>query len=1352
MSLEGYTSRDSLPPEQVAAVHPRGYRCLALVGAGGFGTVFRAVQESTGQIVALKMLRRDADVDLQRHQRHMARFERETQLCAQLHHPHIVQLLDKGQTAEGQLFAVFEFVSGITLRDLLTSRGALPAAEAGELMGQVLDALACAHARGVVHRDLKPHNIMVATPGTRPHAKVLDFGIGAFLPHAQAVEYTTLTMTHEVIGTPSYTAPEQLRGESPTVKSDLYAWGLVFLECLTGSTVMHGQTLAEIYHKQLSSEEVPLPPALAGHPLAAILRRTLRKDPRHRAEQASQVHHDLRQLNLASLVGTLQPRASEAASAGTALTATLQHDGFGQAFQSERRQLTVLCCNVGLQLDGGVEPDQEALEALEAQQRDLISLVADVALQYGGYVAGELGGSVMLYFGYPHISDDNARRAAKTALEIVQRAPHYQVHEASAPRIGLEIRMGLHTGMVLTRPDSAPAGLTPNTALQIERVAPAGVVLVSETTRQLLEPHMVCTPWDTGYTGNGALPLKVYVLRRAPQADSLAARRFGQAERPLVGRQAECHTILQHWARTTQGQGGGVLCTGEPGIGKSRLAYEVRMLVQQAGFRTLECRCVPEHHNNALYPILDMLQRQLQVSDAPSPALALARLQSALKQCAWRLDISMPLLCTWLGLPTPPTYAPLQQSPKQQKQILLDIVEQLLVNVGQGKPLLLLVEDVQWLDPTGREFLQRLIDLANRSALLVLLTARPDTPTSWLPSTVHTLTLPRLDRAQIITMVQHLLGGHQMEDATLARVVARADGIPLFIEELVRMLQDRQALQHRQGAYALAADFDMASIPITLRDVLNARLAALGPARETAQMAAAMGRDFDLSLLLKASVRDAAMVQQDLAQMLAADVVSRQPQPQGERYLFRHALLRDAAYDSLPSALQEQAHARIAATLEQHFPDLVRAHPALLASHCAGARHFSTAVTYGTRAAQASLQRALNEETLAHLDQTLAWVQRLAPEVQAEAELQINRLCTQALMGKYGWADPRVKARVDRSRALLSQMPGSPHTVPTLWSLATYHHVAGNRAAARLVSDELCALAEASDDRGLQVAATAMLGVRYRCDGPLERAATYLERALQLYDPEQHRQHGTVFGLDTRVWAAGTLAIVRWLCGASAAALRHDAEALAWAQTINHIPSLGMAMLQHTLLQHHRDDRSAVQQDAGALLRLAEHYDLPAYTAYARVLYCWATDNCAQALDVLNTLHALGCRLALPFYASLPADIEMRRGDVPAAMQRLSDCMVLCRAYDQLNYEPELYRRRAMYGLIAQPTGTATILEDLCTAAALARPMDLRRTEAHALALLIRLGGATSSQPAERLRALRTAYPDLVPLSPSADV
>jgi len=366
--------------------------------------------------------------------------------------------------------------------------------------------------------------------------------------------------------------------------------------------------------------------------------------------------------------------------------------------------------------------------------------------------------------------------------------------------------------------------------------------------------------------------------------------------------------------------------------------------------------------------------------------------------------------------------------------------------------------------------------------------------------------------------------------------------------------------------------------------------------------------------------------------------------------------------------------------------------------------------------------------------------------VQPEAELGINGILTQALMGKYGWADTRVEASALRTREQLKQLPNSPYTVSTLWSLATYHHVAGNRADVRSVTDELVETADTSGDVGLKAAAAAMMGIRYRADGQYVESAETLERALQLYDPEQHRTYGMEFGLDIRAWAAGTLGIVRWFTGESTEAVRYVDDAFSWAHHLNHIPSLGIALLSRALLHQHRGAREAAREAADELLELADKYGLPAYSAYGKVIHCWATDNTALALEILDGLRGIGCRLGMPFYTSLAADAEARNGSLEAAIQRIDNCLALCRENDERNYAPELYRRRALYLLEAHPAGHAAIERDLEQAVALSRANGMRRTEAEALSSLLQLFGDAVGQRDHRLRDLIAQCPDMADL------
>lgn len=455
-----------------------------LLGEGAFATVFLAVQKAAGRQVALKVLKPDGLGDMQRR---IERFERETRLCADLCHPNIVRLLDKGRTANGRLFAAFEYVPGETLKDLLLREGGLPAAVVGELMMQVLDALVAAHKAGVVHRDLKPGNIMISPAGREHRVKVLDFGIGALTSGVNQAGYKRLTITHETIGTPAYSAPEQLRGEAPTSKSDIYAWGLLMLECLTGRPVMCGNSLAEVFHNQLSPADVPLPPAVADHPLGLLLRRALQKKPELRIGDAEQLHEKFSSIDLAGLVGPFDINGEDpGVKCNDTATLTWPNAAAG-TFSGECRQITVLACSLGMAVGPEAQYDFKELDTMYMEQ---LGRCLDIVTRYGGYHAGTLGDSILIYFGYPRTTDCDVCRAVQAASRLVVTVKKQNVLVRARSGIRFEVRAGIHTGIVVHRCGEVPSGVTPNTALELMRRARPGTVLASVSSGCLPERHI----------------------------------------------------------------------------------------------------------------------------------------------------------------------------------------------------------------------------------------------------------------------------------------------------------------------------------------------------------------------------------------------------------------------------------------------------------------------------------------------------------------------------------------------------------------------------------------------------------------------------------------------------------------------------------------------------------------------------------------------------------------------------------------------------------------------------------------------------------------------------------------------
>ena len=1276
-----------------------GYELLDELGQGGFGCVFRAQQLSTGQVVAIKILnnRVNGSPEIERM---TERFERETHLCAQLNHPNIVRLLDKGKTREGQLFAVFEMVPGETLKHHLSRVGTLPSAEAGELMGQVLDALACAHSHGVVHRDIKPQNIMICNTFARLHAKVLDFGVGAFIPEVQQTNYKNLTLTNEAVGTPSYSAPEQLRGEPPTTKSDIYAWGLVFIECLTGKPVMQGTTLAEVYHKQLSPIEVPLPPAVAAHPVGNLLRRALQKKPVDRSEKASQLYRDFKALNLAEIVGDISPSITTD-SFTTGIGETQESLADLQMARAERRQITVLCFSLYLSLDSTEEPDPEMLDTL---QRDQLSQCIDTAQRYGGHHAGSLGDSAMLFFGYPYISDNDARRAARTALEITVDAQRRATLLKKRYGALMALRVGLHPGTVLAQQDQMPMGIALDIALRLTYQAEPGKILVSETTRKLLEPYVNfdnCAEYPIGGSAKG---IKTYWLVSERRSEAYSFGSISQTGKPMVGRREQLDRMLLLWKqiekqiekqaeqpieqqtenKIQQQNHNAVLVVGEPGIGKSRLMYELRGNILEYGGMVCDCRCLPEHKNRALFPILEMLKQQLGLGDITDLHETAKKIEIALEPCAVDVPTALPILCSWFSLPIPAGYQASQLTPQRQKQELLESLQQLIFHLNPCKPILLVIEDLHWVDPTTQDFLNGFIKALSTLPILLIMTTRPVDLERWqdLPLTIENL--DNLSSDEVEALVKQLLKGKSLHKNIVTTLIERTDGIPLFVEEFTGMLLDRELIVHRNGVYTLDSTYDTAEIPLTLRDSLSERLQHLGAVKETAQLAATIGRHFDYELLARTSSYEETVVLSHLQRLLTANLIYRQRRAQGDLYVFRHALIRDAAYESMLKSIRERNHETIATSIEEYFPAIARQEPAEVARHYAEGKQYSKAVQFGLLAVRESAARSANEETTVLAEQVLSWnAQREISTDQMVAENDVCQLMLPAVMAMKGLGADEL---VQLSQRILElhkslKLEGDDSEFLCQWILFIDHQFHSRCKAAIALGEKIIKEAQNIDNRVQEMLVLPLLGQTYHLAGNLIDGRERCERALKLYDETQDQALWLEFGVEPKSQALFLLSHILCCQGYPDQAVEKNRESVMWAKKTGCSMFVDGAYLFSSMVAY-------LRKEPDQIIRLyndhRQYYqgELPEgqwLVDYCKMSYDWAENSLVHHSQFVDTLLSLGRSGALCWWEAKLAETLMSEfhQDVETAIERLQNTINRCVNDEEIGAIPILKRTLA---------------------------------------------------------------------------
>jgi class 3 adenylate cyclase len=704
---------------------------------------------------------------------------------------------------------------------------------------------------------------------------------------------------------------------------------------------------------------------------------------------------------------------------------------------AERRQLTVMFCDLVGSTALSAKLDPEDLRSIVAAYH---KCVAATVARFDGFLAKYMGDGVLIYFGYPRAHEDDAERAVRAGLALTELVPTLKAGQGS----GLQVRVGIATGVVVVGDltgegearERGVVGETPNLAARLQALAQPGQVVISQSSRRLSGGMFE-------YRDLGLVELKGLVDRvqawHVTGASGVESRFEAQHEAkltPLIGRQEELELMLRRWRQAVEGEGRVILVSGEAGIGKSRLIAELQDQLQAEPHTRLRYFCSPHHTDSAFHPVIAQLERAAGLERQDPPEIKLRKLAALLERGAQHA-IGVQLLAELLSITSSDRSLRLDLTPQRRKEKTLETLIRQLEALVRDRPVLMIYEDVHWIDPSSRELLDVMIERAARLAVLLILTFRPDFHPPWSGQAhVTSLTLSRLSRREGTALVSRVIGNKPIPDDIVAEIVERTDGIPLFVEEMTKAVLESSS-QEGTAKVISAAPLPMVAVPATLHASLMARLDRLGPApKEVAQIGAVIGREFAYELLALVADRSDTDLCAALDLLGEAGLVFRRGVPPKATLLFKHALVRDAAYSSLLRSQRQGLHARIAAILEDQFPDVAAMQPELLAQHSLEAGWIEKATVYWLKAGTRAAERSATTESVTHFTKGIEALSRLPEASERDRqELQFRLALGPALIATRGWNSVEAETSYRRALTLCDRLGEQRGRFDALWGL-----------------------------------------------------------------------------------------------------------------------------------------------------------------------------------------------------------------------------------------------------------------------------------------------------------------------------
>src|SRR5271166_5166303 len=965
----------------------------------------------------------------------------------------------------------------------------------------------------------------------------------------------------------------------------------------------------------------------------------------------------------------------------TAVTATHSETLLPDA--AERRQLTVMFCDLVGSTAMSARLDPEDVRQVMRAYQDACS---GVVARYDGFVAKFLGDGIVAYFGYPGAHEDDASRAVHAGLEIAEAVSGLW----TLAREKLAVRIGVATGLVVvgdlvgqgSAQEQAVVGDTPNLAARLQGVAEPGGVVVSSSTRRLLGDRFRLRDLGRHAVKGLAEPVDAWEALGVSASESRFEAAHSARLTKLVGREKETELLPRLWAKARAGEGQIVLISGEAGIGKSRLATWLTETIANEPHKRLRYQCSPYHRDSALYPFVQHFQRAAGFALEDDPTVRLDKLEAVLSETTDRTSEVAPLIASMLSIPLDNRYPPLGLSPAQQRRQRLSALLDQMEGLARQKPVLILFEDAHWADATSLDVLDLAIQRLRRLPVLLLITYRPEFEAPWkgLPD-VATIALRRLDPCEAETLAERVTGGRKLPAEVLAQIVAKTDGVPLFVEELTKNVLESGLLIEESGRYRLDGPLPPFAIPSTLHDSLMARLDRLTTVKEIAQIGAAIGREFSYRLLNAVAGRDEASLISALARLDESELVLRSGEPPASTYAFKHALVQDAAYESLLKSRRRILHRHIAETLRDGFPDLAEAEPELLAHHFTQAGMTEPAIEYWGKAGDLALRRSAFKEAIAQLGKAIQRTEELGDGSAKGAKLKLQVAYGNALIASRGYDAQETAGAFARAQETAAACKDAPERLAAIYGLWVGSCLRGELGSMRAQAATFLREVEGQPDSPEAGVAHRVCGITDWVEGDYAGACGHFERALARFNPERDGDLAFRFGHDSGVGARSYFALAAWPLGEVDRALDLIEGMKSRMAEIVHIGSIAYGNFHTVIFELMRGEFARAAPFAAALAHLASEHDLKLWQAFGVFLRGWATRQAgeggaglAEMRDGLVLLRERKVALFDGLFKSVLANAEAEEGDFEGGLATLETAFATSERTGQPWFDAEAHR------------------------------------------------------------------------------